>query len=209
MSTLKGKNFAPSGANSSLLEETPFQKGCTQFWQLSPLKVYLFPLIIFDSLVSLLYTSQKEHSSLTFQGRTNLTERKLFPFQRQANLNTYPAEPSCTLPLQTVWIQISWLLIQICTVCCLVSEFISTIWIKESDWLRIISGHGILIYWAWQMLKERWCKCFSFLRVAPFEKWGNYILVIEIPLWGTRSKFALFIRIVCIVYTSSSHCIYI
>ena len=43
-------------------------------------------------------------------------------------------------------------LIWICTVCHLVSEFISTIWIFESDWLKIGSGHGILIYSAWQGL---------------------------------------------------------
>ena len=45
-------------------------------------------------------------------------------------------------------------LIWICTVCHLVPvcEFISTIWIKESDWLTIRSGHGILIYSAGQCL---------------------------------------------------------
>ena len=47
-------------------------------------------------------------------------------------------------------------LIRICTVCHSVSEFISTIWIKEYDWLRIISGHGILIYSAWQSYSAGW-----------------------------------------------------
>ena len=33
-------------------------------------------------------------------------------------------------------------------------EFIATIWIKLSDWLKIRSGSGILIYSAWQGLKS-------------------------------------------------------
>ena len=41
---------------------------------------------------------------------------------------------------------------RICTVCHLVYKFISTIWIKESDWLTIRSGHGIIIYSARQGL---------------------------------------------------------
>ena len=43
-------------------------------------------------------------------------------------------------------------LIWICTVCQLVCEFLSAIWIKWSDWLKIRSGRGILIYSAWQGL---------------------------------------------------------
>ena len=43
-------------------------------------------------------------------------------------------------------------LIWICTVCYSVCKFLSTIWIKESDWLTIRSGCGILIYSAWQGL---------------------------------------------------------
>ena len=31
-------------------------------------------------------------------------------------------------------------------------DFMSTMWIKESDWLKIRSGRGILIYSAWQEL---------------------------------------------------------
>ena len=68
-----------------------------------------------------------------------------------------PAEPGFTLPFQTVVIQINWLLIWICTVSHLVSKFISTIWIKKSDWLRIISGCGILINLAWQGLVSGIC----------------------------------------------------
>ena len=41
-------------------------------------------------------------------------------------------------------------LIWICTVCHSVCGLTSTIWIKESDWLTIRSGRGILIYVAWQ-----------------------------------------------------------
>ena len=47
-------------------------------------------------------------------------------------------------------------LILICTVCHSVYAFISTIWIKESDWLTIRSGRGILIYSAWQGLSANW-----------------------------------------------------
>ena len=75
---------------------------------------------------------------------------------RSGTLNPCPAEPGYTLPLQTVKIQISWLLwsqlIWICTVCHSECEFISTIWIKESDWLKTWKGCGILIYSAGQGL---------------------------------------------------------
>ena len=37
-------------------------------------------------------------------------------------------------------------LIWLCTVCHSVFEFISTTWIKQSDWLKIGNGPGILIY---------------------------------------------------------------
>ena len=44
-STLKGKNLLPLGANSFLLEWTPFQKGGkTILTELSSLKVYPVPL---------------------------------------------------------------------------------------------------------------------------------------------------------------------
>ena len=46
-------------------------------------------------------------------------------------------------------------LIWICTVCHLVCEFIATIRIKVSDWLKIKSGRGILIYSAGQGLTNR------------------------------------------------------
>ena len=43
-------------------------------------------------------------------------------------------------------------LIWICTVCHSVCVFVSTSWIKLSDWLKIRSGCCILIYSAWQGL---------------------------------------------------------
>ena len=47
------------------------------------------------------------------------------------------------------WSQLIW----ICTICHLVCEFISTCWIKDSNWLTIGSGCGILIYSAGRGLK--------------------------------------------------------
>ena len=38
----------------------------------------------------------------------------------------------------------------VCTCCHPVCEFVSTTWIKLSDWLTIKSGCGILIYSVWQ-----------------------------------------------------------
>ena len=49
-------------------------------------------------------------------------------------------------------------LIWICTVCHQVCEFIATIKIKKSDWLKMRSGHGILIYSAGQGLIEAFHK---------------------------------------------------
>ena len=43
-------------------------------------------------------------------------------------------------------------MIWICTVCHQVCEFVSKIWIKKSDWLKIRNGCGILIYSAGQGL---------------------------------------------------------
>ena len=48
-------------------------------------------------------------------------------------------------------------LIWIYTVCHSVREFISTIWIKEYDWLTIRCGHGILIYSAYDRSKYHTC----------------------------------------------------
>ena len=43
-------------------------------------------------------------------------------------------------------------LIWICTVCHYVCKFIATTKIKQSDWLKIRNGCGILVYSAWQGL---------------------------------------------------------
>ena len=58
-------------------------------------------------------------------------------------LNPWPAEPGYTLSLQTVYIQISWLLKKQTDLdlhCShQVFECISTVWIKQSNWLEIRS----------------------------------------------------------------------
>ena len=54
-------------------------------------------------------------------------------------------------------------LIWICTVCHQVCEFIATIRIKQSDWLKIRSGHGILIYSAGQGLRVKLILCLLIL----------------------------------------------
>ena len=46
-------------------------------------------------------------------------------------------------------------LIWICTVCNWVCKFITSIWIKQPDWLKIRSGCGILIYSAGQGLIKK------------------------------------------------------
>ena len=70
--------------------------------------------------------------------------------------NPSQAEPGYALSLQTVQIQIIWFLkkpTDLDLLCLpLVCEFIATIRIKQSDWLKIRSGHGIFIYLAWQGL---------------------------------------------------------
>ena len=45
-------------------------------------------------------------------------------------------------------------LVWICTVCHSVGKFVSTTCIKQSDWQAVRSGCGILIYSAWQGLKN-------------------------------------------------------
>ena len=67
-------------------------------------------------------------------------------------------------------------LIWICTVCHQVCEFISTIGIKLSNWLKIRSGRGSLIYSAGQGLRE-WP-----LVVLYFERVNSLsISIISIP----------------------------
>ena len=86
-------------------------------------------------------------------------------------LNPGP-EPKYALPLQTVQIQVSWLLRSqltwICTVCNSVCEVILIICIKWSDLLKIWSGRGILIYSARQGLK---CKQVHFTMCLKTVEW--------------------------------------
>ena len=61
------------------------------------------------------------------------------------NSSYTPGSISVKLHRNVAWIS---------TVCHSVCEFISIIWIKESDWLTIKTGRGILICSAWQGLNE-------------------------------------------------------
>ena len=74
----------------------------------------------------------------------------------QHSINPCPAEPGYTLFCKQCrsrsvgfWrSQLIW----ICTVCHQECKFVAAIWIKQSDWLKIKSGHGISIYSAGQGL---------------------------------------------------------
>ena len=57
-------------------------------------------------------------------------------------------------------------LIWICTVCHQVCKFITKIWIKLSDWLKIRSGCGFLIYSAGQGLRDN-----EVLKVSWLHHW--------------------------------------
>ena len=79
-------------------------------------------------------------------------------------------------------------LIWICTVCHTVYEFMSTIWTKLPDWLKISRGHGILINSASQGLKERLCsqrkQIISFIKVVSNVTEGKYFHVTVMPDGG-------------------------
>ena len=94
-STLKEKNLLPMGANSFLLEQTPFQILGSQNWlSIScPLWKYAW---------SFLKTKIKQFK-IMFVFWCNMVLAFI-------GINPCPAEPGYTLPLQTVEIQISWLL---------------------------------------------------------------------------------------------------
>ena len=79
-----------------------------------------------------------------------------------------PAFANSVDPEQLVWrSQLIW----IYAVCYSVYEFISTIWIKESDWLKIWKGFGFLIYSAGQVLTS---SAQSLVRVCcAGGKWGK------------------------------------
>ena len=74
-------------------------------------------------------------------------------------------------------------LIWIYTVCHSVFEFVSTTWIKQSDWLKIKSGHGIWIYSAWQGL------IFAFW--DPYLKLNSPTCLIE-HHWDSHLKFCFY-----------------
>ena len=63
-------------------------------------------------------------------------------------------------------------LIWICSVCYSVYEFISKTLIKKSDWLKIRSGHGIMIYLARQGLK--YLNTLAFLSISKISFWQKH-----------------------------------
>ena len=73
-------------------------------------------------------------------------------------------------------------LIWICTVCHSVFEFLSTTWIKKYDWLKIRSGHGILICSVWQGLK---LPLFFFF-------YSKYLDIPKVAFWSGSVLFASF-----------------
>ena len=66
-------------------------------------------------------------------------------------------------------------LIWICTVCLQICEFLSKTWIKWADWLEIRSGHGILIYSAWQGLKCSICCWSPDRQVSMVMRWACHL----------------------------------
>ena len=98
-----------------------------------------------------LLVSSRTHIQLSHRGR-EYPDSCFFVFL----FNPCPAEPGYTLFCKQCrsrsvgfWrSQLIW----ICTVCHSECEFISTICIKEFDWLKIWKGRGILIYSAGQGL---------------------------------------------------------
>ena len=84
-------------------------------------------------------------------------------------------------------------LIWICTVCHQVHEFMSTIWIKRSDWLTIRSGCGISIYSAGQELMQLQMSQATKLHVRPAKTEINLrirvVNLISVSAWhSVRSK---------------------
>ena len=100
-------------------------------------------------------------------------------------------------------------LIWLCTVCHLLCEFIATIQIKQSDWLKIRSGCGILIYSAWQGLTGWQRVTVSYEALAPdkalfFQPKSTDILncpqkciccgySLESPHWGTSNEYPQYV----------------
>ena len=90
-------------------------------------------------------------------------------------------------------------LIWICTVCRKVCEYVSTTWIMSSDWQKIRSGHGILIFSAGQGLRRAILigqfssiQCHPFLKICHFllnHCASFYQISQESSLVGTNWKF--------------------
>ena len=70
----------------------------------------------------------------------------------------------------------------LCTVCHLVCDFMSIIWIKESDWLAIRNRCGIFIYSAWQWL-SLWVirRLYLSIKSTKYFFFYNYITMSYLP----------------------------
>ena len=94
-------------------------------------------------------------------------------------------------------------LIWICTVCHLVCVFIATIQIKKSDWLKIRSGRGILIYSAGQGLRNNYT--FAFYTVLLFTQLLLKILSGMEADWSGSALFAYAILSENLLYEILGH----
>ena len=101
---------------------------------------------------------EKDARKSNWQYRNRILTCSLPPSTARTS-GPYPTEVSLTLDLQNSdmlclckWPtdQLASELIWICTVWHLVCKLVSTTSIKQTDWLTIRSGRGILIYSAWQ-----------------------------------------------------------
>ena len=64
-------------------------------------------------------------------------------------------------------------LIWICSVCHLICEFLSKTRIKWSDWLEIRSGHGILIYSAWEGFISKSFQTYTYIQCTRKLNWST------------------------------------
>ena len=80
-------------------------------------------------------------------------------------------------------------LIWICTVCHSVYEFVSTTWIKLSDWLKVRNGHGILIFSAWQWLNAQ---IWIILHIYTVWSWSAICwFILLCPVWTFKAMIRL------------------
>ena len=114
-------------------------------------------------------------------------------------INPGPAEPGYVLPWQKCRSRsvgfFRGQLIWICTVCHSACEFISTIWIKESDWLTIRSRRGILIYSAWQVLNSQYRQ-----QLTPYPQTSNIIEIRFFLQWGREWGGGGGAKVLCILH---------